>query len=80
MVEKVRRIDTSGISHLYTNLLSCFVSLGRKGTTYNQLSSVGWKLSETRYTSALKRTRGNLDRNFAEEDEEFQSMKKFNKK
>ena len=67
-VEKIRRIDTSGISHLYTNLLSCFVSLDRKGTTYNRLSSVGRKISETRYASVRERTRGNLNINYAEED------------
>ena len=56
------------ISNLYTNLLSCFVLHGHKGTTHNLLSSVGWKLRETRYASTQKRTRGNFDINYAEKD------------
>ena len=38
------------ISNLYTNVLSCIVSLGRKGITYNQLNSEGWKLNQSRYS------------------------------
>ena len=45
------------ISNLYTNLLFCIVSLGRKGTTYSQLSSEGWNLRKPRYASARKRHR-----------------------
>ena len=45
------------ISNLYTNLLSCIVSIGRKGTSYDELSSEGWKVKKTRYTSARKRQR-----------------------
>ena len=43
------------ISNLYTNIVSCIVSLGRKGSTYKQLSSEGWKLGKIRYASARKR-------------------------
>ena len=42
-------------SHVYTNLLSCVVSLGRKDFTHEQLRSEGWKFGRDRYTSARKR-------------------------
>ena len=45
------------ISNLYTNVVSCIVSLGRKGTTLNELKSEGWKLTKARYSSARKRQR-----------------------
>ena len=45
------------ISNLCTNVLSCIVSLGRKGTTFNVLKSEGWKVTKSRYSSARKRQR-----------------------
>ena len=45
------------ISNLYSNLLSCIVSLGRKGTTFDELKTEGWKLTQSRYSFARKRQR-----------------------